>query len=62
MVILLPALDNVRKQAKSTVCPSNLKQWGWIMMTYVTEYKIVAYLEKGRVMDENITTLLGRYR
>ncbi len=32
--IMLPALTSIRKQAKSVVCKSNLKQWGIIWSTY----------------------------
>ena len=28
MAVLLPVLGRVRKQAKSVVCQSNLRQWG----------------------------------
>jgi prepilin-type N-terminal cleavage/methylation domain-containing protein/prepilin-type processing-associated H-X9-DG protein len=39
MSILMPALGKVRKQAKSTVCMSNLKQLGVANMTYAAENK-----------------------
>ena len=33
MAILMPALQRVRKQAKTVLCQGNLKQWGlvWAM-------------------------------
>lgn len=34
MAILMPALQKVRKQAKSVVCLSNLKQWGLVLNFY----------------------------
>ena len=34
MGILLPAISRVRKQAKGTVCQTNLKQWGAIFAMY----------------------------
>jgi prepilin-type N-terminal cleavage/methylation domain-containing protein len=34
MAILMPALQRVKKQAKTVACQSNLKQWGTIFMMY----------------------------
>ena len=37
LAIFLPALQTVRKQARSVVCRANLKQWGTILALYVEE-------------------------
>ena len=37
MAILMPALQKVRKQAKSVVCQSNLKQWGLVLNFYADD-------------------------
>lgn len=37
MAILMPALQRVREQAKSTVCQSNVKQWGLIFRLYADD-------------------------
>ena len=37
LAILVPTLQRVRKQAKSVVCQSNLKQWGAIWATYTND-------------------------
>ncbi|MHC4170091.1 MAG: type II secretion system protein [Planctomycetota bacterium] len=37
MAILLPTLQRVRNQAKAVVCQSNLKQWGTLWATSVSE-------------------------
>ncbi|UCD52948.1 MAG: type II secretion system protein [Phycisphaerales bacterium] len=37
MALLLPALSRARNQARAVVCQSNLKQWGTLIATYVTE-------------------------
>ena len=37
MAILLPTLQRVRNQAKALVCQSNLKQWGTLWATSVSE-------------------------
>jgi prepilin-type N-terminal cleavage/methylation domain-containing protein len=37
MSILMPALGRVRKQARSVVCQTNLKQWGVIWAMYTDE-------------------------
>ncbi len=39
MAILMPALQRVRKQAKATVCQSNLHQWASSAMMYATEHE-----------------------
>jgi len=38
MSILMPALAKVRKQAKTVICQSNLKQWGVIFSMYTGDY------------------------
>ncbi|AQQ70867.1 type II secretion system protein G [Limihaloglobus sulfuriphilus] len=38
MAILMPSLARARKQAKSVVCLSNLKQWGLILNLYAQDY------------------------
>ena len=35
MAVLLPALERVRRQARSVACQSNLKQWGAIFAMYL---------------------------
>ena len=37
MAILLPALQRVRKQAKSVVCQTNLRQWGTVLDIYLED-------------------------
>jgi len=37
MAILMPALQRVRKQAKTVMCQSNLKQWGAIFSMYTDD-------------------------
>ena len=37
MAILMPALQRVKKQARSVVCQSNLKQWGSIFALYTDD-------------------------
>jgi prepilin-type N-terminal cleavage/methylation domain-containing protein len=37
MAILMPALQRVKKQARTVMCQSNLKQWGNIFMMYTDE-------------------------
>jgi len=34
LAILMPALQRVKKQAKTVICQSNLKQWGTIFAMY----------------------------
>ncbi len=35
MAVLLPALQRVKKQARSVACQSNLRQWGAILAMYM---------------------------
>ena len=54
MGILMPALQKVRKQARSVMCRANLKQWGSIWSLYLndSEYKFpVRYSNSGRWID-----------
>ena len=46
MSILMPALQRVRKQAKTVLCQGNLKQWGlvWAMYTDENNGKFPDYL------------------
>ena len=37
MAILMPALQRVRKQAKTVLCQANLKQWGMVWSMYTEE-------------------------
>ncbi|MDT8302883.1 MAG: type II secretion system protein [Sedimentisphaerales bacterium] len=37
IAILIPALQKVRKQARSVICCAHLKQWGTILALYVQE-------------------------
>ena len=38
MAILMPALARVRKQAKTVICQTNLKQWGIVWAMYMDDY------------------------
>ena len=38
MGILLPSLQRARKQAKTAICQSNLKQWGTAIAMYIADY------------------------
>ena len=38
MSILMPALSKVRKQAKSVMCQTNLKQWGVVFSMYSDDF------------------------
>jgi len=38
VAILLPALQRVRKQARATLCQSNLRQWSQMFIIYTQEY------------------------
>jgi prepilin-type N-terminal cleavage/methylation domain-containing protein len=46
MAILMPALARVRRQAKTVLCQSNLKQWGLIWAMYMDDHdgKFPVYL------------------
>ncbi len=37
MAILMPALQRVKKQAKTVLCQSNLKQWGIVWAMYIED-------------------------
>ncbi len=37
MAILMPALNRVKKQAKSVACQTNLRQWSLIFLIYMDE-------------------------
>lgn len=39
MAVLLPALQRVRKQAKSLVCRAHLKQWGQVFALYLEDHE-----------------------
>jgi prepilin-type N-terminal cleavage/methylation domain-containing protein len=45
MSILMPALARVRKQAKTVICQSNLKQWGAVFSMYTGDHH--GYFHKG---------------
>jgi len=47
MSILMPALRNVRDQAKDAMCKQRLQQWGVMFNMYASEYD-------GKLMDMNI--------
>jgi prepilin-type N-terminal cleavage/methylation domain-containing protein len=38
MAILMPALQRVRRQGRAVVCQSNLRQWGTMFSTYMTDH------------------------
>jgi hypothetical protein len=38
MIILMPALQRVKKQARSVACMSRLKQWGLLFLLYAEDY------------------------
>lgn len=37
MAIMMPALAQVRKQAKKIVCQANLRQWGTLFLLYTSD-------------------------
>jgi len=49
--ILLPILHRVRKQARSVVCQSNLRQWGVIFRAYTAS-------SEGRLPDQGFETIM----
>lgn len=54
MAILMPALQRVKKQARTVMCQSNLKQWGTIFMMYTDDNNgnfPIRYTDSGRWMD-----------
>jgi len=61
MAILLPVLGRVRKQARTVVCQSNLRQWGIALHTYAAE-------NDGKLPDsshgshESLSAWLGAWR
>ena len=64
MSILMPALAKVRKQAKTVICQSNLKQWGTIFSMYTGDYD--GYFHEGWFAGANpvrhwMTTLRSYY-
>jgi prepilin-type N-terminal cleavage/methylation domain-containing protein len=64
MSILMPALARVRKQAKTVICQSNLKQWGAIFSMYAGDYH--GYFHEGWFVGANpvrhwMTTLRSYY-
>ncbi len=38
MALLMPALRNAKRQASAIVCAANLRSWGIMMQSYVTEH------------------------
>lgn len=38
IALLLPALSRARKQARAVVCQSNLRQWGIVFSTYMSDH------------------------
>lgn len=50
MAVLLPALQRVKRQARSVVCQSNLKQWGTIFAMYTGD-------NEGRLPKQKYYTL-----
>lgn len=38
LAILIPTLQTAREQSRSTVCNSNIKQWGLVFAMYTNEY------------------------
>jgi len=38
MAILLPALENIRKQTKNALCQSRLRQWGTLFQLYADDH------------------------
>jgi prepilin-type N-terminal cleavage/methylation domain-containing protein len=52
MSILMPALRNVRDQAKDSMCKQNLQQWGVMFNMYSGEYD-------GKLMDMNTRQAYG---
>jgi len=50
MSILMPALGRVRRQAKTVICQSNLKQWGICFAMYVDDWD--GYFMAGYVLTQ----------
>ncbi len=50
MSILMPALGRVRKQAKTVICQSNLRQWGICFAMYVDDWD--GYFMAGYVVPD----------
>jgi len=64
MGILMPALQRVRKQAKGTVCQSNLKQWGLIFRMYAddNETKLPQSIAGGTLRDQEAYWIIATLR
>ncbi len=39
MSIMMPALNRVKKQAKSVMCRARLKEWGLLFKLYTDDYE-----------------------
>ena len=48
MIILMPALQRVRKQAQAVICQTNLKQWGLIFAMYTGDNNGYFFSGEGR--------------
>ncbi len=55
MSILMPALNRVRKQARTTVCLANLKQWGLMFAMYCQDND--GYFFSGEIQGGRPTTV-----
>ena len=63
MGILMPALNRVRKQARSVTCLANLKQWGliWYMYTEDHEGKFNTGVYNGNAAANDWPVVLAKY-
>jgi prepilin-type N-terminal cleavage/methylation domain-containing protein len=61
MSILMPALGRVRKQARSVVCQTNLKQWGVIWAMYADENNGMFPKRRGGTNDTRWINVLFDY-
>jgi prepilin-type N-terminal cleavage/methylation domain-containing protein len=61
MSILMPALGRVRKQARSVVCQTNLKQWGVIWAMYADDNNGLFPKRRGGTNDTRWINVLFDY-
>jgi len=64
MAILMPALQRVKKQARSVACQSNLKQWGAVFLMYTDDHNgyFMTGWESGAYLKNWIGATLPYYK